>query len=434
MLALNGGKPVRSAESWPNWPVHTPDTQKALADVLGSQRWSIAGVYAGRPTREQEFSKRWAEYNGAKYCVPTTNGSSALLIALEALDVGVGDEVIVPALTWVAPATAVVNVNATPVIVDVDPHTFCLDTKAVSAAITPRTRAIIGVHLYGSMVDMDELLALSTKHGIPVIEDCAQSHGSSWLGRKAGSMGAIGVFSMHQGKPLTSGEGGATITSDPALFRRLQQLRSDGRCWLDGKPRLGHMELSEVGEVLGANYCLSEFQAALLLDALTRLDQQNRHRQENAQYLDEKLRALGGLVPMTRPPQVDRQTYYHYMIRFVLEEFGGVPVSLLGEALEAELGFWLHPPYAPLGHHPLYHPRTKRRYQLSDAHFAELDPQRFETPVAVRAHAECLVFHHSVLLGTRADMDAIVEAFAKVKLSCHELSSSRVPSMVHEKV
>ncbi len=424
MLAINGGTPIRRADSWPAWPVHTAETQKALTSVLTSQRWSIAGVYVGAPTREQTFSKAWAEYNGAKHAVCTTNGSSALLIALEALDVGAGDEVIVPALTWIAPATAALNVNATPVLVDVDPKTFCLDTAKVKAAITPRTRAIIAVHLYGSMVNMEELLAIGKANNIPVIEDCAQSHGSRWAGKNAGSQGAIGVFSFHQGKPFASGEGGAAITSDPRLYRRLQQLRADSRTWVTETPKYGHMELHETGEVQGSNHCLSEFQSAILLDALPRLDAQITLRQDNARYLDEQLSKVGGIVPITRPAQVDRQSYYHFMLRLELDAFGGKKNTTVGDAVEAELGFWLHAPYPPLKHHPLYVPQTKRRFHLNDAQFASINPARFETPVAVRAHNENLVFHHSVLLGTHKDMDTIVEAFAKVKKGASELKDA----------
>ncbi len=415
MLALNGGSPVRTAENWPRWPIFTAETEAALKDVLGSRRWSIAGFYNGKRTREQEFARQWAEFNGVPYAVPTTNGTSSLNIALEALDVGAGDEVIVPALTWIAPATAVINVNATPVIVDVDPNTFCLDVNKVREAITPKTRAIIAVHLYGSMVHMDDLLALAREKDLQVIEDCAQSHGSRWNGKNAGTMGHIGCFSMHQGKVMTSGEGGCAITSDPRLFSRMEQLRSDGRRYLpEGVARVGHMQLQELGEVLGCNYCLSEFQAALLIDGLSRLDEQNRHRQENAYYLDAQLEKLG-LIPVKRPAQVERQTFYHYMIRSNPADFAGRGSRLLCEALEAELGFWFHPPYPPLSAHPLFKPQTKRRYKLNEEHWAKLDPTKFKTPVAEKAFAENLVFHHSVLLGTKADMDAIVEGFAKVK-------------------
>ena len=420
-LAILGGLPVSAAERWPAWPVHTPDTVAALAGVVASGRWSVSGAWTGRITREQELAARFAEYCGAAHCVPTANGSSALLVALEALDVGAGDEVIVPALTWVAPATAALAVNARPVIVDVDPRTLCLDPRAVRAAITPRTRAVIGVHLYGSMIDLDALLAVTRAHHLALIEDCAQSHGSIYAGRRAGTFGDIGVFSMHQGKVLTSGEGGAAITSDARLARRMEQLRCDGRRYLDRTPRIGETHLVELGEVQGSNYCLSEFQAALLIDGLGRLEDQNRLRAANAKYLDEQLAAIDGVVPIARPARVEQQTYYHYAVRCEPEAFAGRSSVAISKALEAELGLWVHPPYPPLRRHPLYRPQTKRRWRLSSEHWDAIDPNRFHTPVADRANRECVAFHHSALLGERADMDVIAEAFAKVRRASREI-------------
>jgi L-glutamine:2-deoxy-scyllo-inosose/3-amino-2,3-dideoxy-scyllo-inosose aminotransferase len=421
MLALKGGAPIRRGEEWPKWPVHTPETTNALQGVLDSQRWSIAGTYAGAPARERVFSEKWAAYNGVKHAVGVTNGSAALLIALESLDIGPGDEVIVPGLCWVAPTTAALNVNATPIIVDVDPSTFCLDTKKVREAITPRTKAIIAVHLYGSMVHMDELLSIANANNIHVIEDCAQSHGSKWNGKHAGSQGMVGCFSFHQGKPFASGEGGSVITNDTRLYRRLQQLRADSRTWVDHTPKMGHMELHEAGELQGSNHCLSEFQSAILIEALGRLDDQIKTRQENARYLDEQLLKVGGIVPVTRPAQVDRQSYYHYMLRLELGAWANKANTQVAEAVEAELGFWIHPPYPAMKDHKLYVPQTKRRFRYNDQRLAELNPARFEMPVAQRAYKENLVFHHSVLLGSRKHMDSIVEAFAKVKKAASEL-------------
>jgi dTDP-4-amino-4,6-dideoxygalactose transaminase len=262
---------------------------------------------------------------------------------------------------------------------------------------------------------MAALLAIADAHAIPVIEDCAQSHGSRFAGRMAGTMGAIGVFSMHQGKVLTSGEGGAAITSDARLYRRMEQLRSDGRRYVDHTPHIGEAHLVNVGEVQGSNYCLSEFQAAILIDGLGRLESQNRHREKNANYLGERLHALTGVSPQQRPASVERQTYYHYLARCEPSAFAGRSGAEIGRALEAELGLWVHSPYPALPAHPLYNPRTKRRYHLDQAHWQALDPARWVTPVASKAHAESVVFHHSALLGTRADMDAIAAAFAKVQ-------------------
>jgi len=420
-LAIEGATPLARENDWPRWPIHDGGTLAALAAVLESGRWSISGAWTGRHTREEEFGRAWAAWNGARHAVPTANGTSALVIALEALGVGAGDEVIVPALTWVAPATAAMEVNARPVIVDVDPRTACLDVSATAAAISPRTRAIIAVHLYGSMVDMAPLRALATRHGLPIIEDCAQSHGSRYGGKHAGTLGEIGVFSMHQGKVLTSGEGGAAITDDARLAARMEQLRADGRRYLQRTPAPGETQLTESCEIQGANRTLSELAAAVLLDGLPRLEAQNRHRERNARYLDRELSKIPGIVPQGRPDQVEAQTHYHYLVRCSPAEFAQRSSRVLGEALSAELGLWVHAPYPALPRHPLYRPHSKRRFMLSDEHWAALDPRRFEVPVAERLHAECVVFHHSALLAEPSAMSRIVEAFEKVRQAASRL-------------
>ena len=271
------------------------------------------------------------------------------------------------------------------------------------------------------MVNLDELLKIANANNIHVIEDCAQSHGSQWNGKNAGSQGVVGCFSFHQGKPFASGEGGSVITNDTRLYKRLQQLRADSRTWVDHTPKVGHMELHETGELQGSNHCMSEFHSAILIDALTRLDDQLKTRVENAKYLDEQLLKVGGVVPQTRPAQVTRQSYYHYMMRLELGSWAGRTNTIVGNAIEAETGIWIHPPYPAMKDHKLYVPQTKRRFRINEAHYNAMNPSRFELPVAQKAYAENLVFHHSVLLGSRSDMDAIVEAFAKVKKAANEL-------------
>lgn len=420
-LALLGGTPVRAADDWPKWPQYGPSVLESFADVLESRRWSPCGFWLGRSPLEREFARRFAAYHGVPHCVVAPSGSMSLLLALEALDVGYGDEVIVPGLTWVAPATAVVNVNAVPVITDVDPETACLDVAAVERNITDRTRAIIGVHLYSSMIDLDALLAVSERHGIPIIEDCAQTHGSHWRGKAAGSLGDLGIFSMTHGKAMTSGEGGVVITRHQALYDRLEQLRMDGRRYMTGRPEHGRMELEEVGQLLGTNLTITDFQVVLLLDGLDRLDDQIAARHRNATYLDEELPKLGGLRKIGRPEGVTRQSYYHYFLHYDPEAFAGRSAEAVCHALSRELGIWAHPAYPPLGSHPLYNPRSKRRYKISDEHWAALDPARFELPVARQIHERSIVLHHSVLLGDRSQMDAVVQGFQKVQRHAHEI-------------
>ena len=418
MLAVRGGQPVAEMNQWPRWPIYGDGIASRFEDVLRSHRWSPCGFWTGRSTLVKTAAEKFAAYNGVAHCVFTASGSSSLVIALEALDAGAGDEVIVPGLTWVAPATAVANVNAVPVLVDVDPDTCCLDINAVKAAITPRTRAIIAVHLYCSMVDMDALRAVAQAHDIRVIEDCAQSHGSRWGDQNAGTIGDIGVFSFTHGKPLTSGEGGAAITASSALHERLMQLHLDGRRYGTSAPhpgQLGHMELEEVGSLLGTNYAMTDFQAALLIDGLSRLDDQNLQRAKNAQQLDQVLEGFDGLRPISRPAGVTAQTYYHYFMHYDPAAFAGRSAAAFSAALSAELGFWCHPSYPPLNKHRLYSPLRKRRYAISPQHVAALDPSRFSLPNAERIHARSIVFHHSMFLGGAEGMGYIEEALNKLR-------------------
>jgi L-glutamine:2-deoxy-scyllo-inosose/3-amino-2,3-dideoxy-scyllo-inosose aminotransferase len=200
-LAVNGGTPVWS-QGWPQWPVYGDRERELLRNVVDSGNWAYDGPF------EAEFQHRFAEFQTAKHGVLVANGTVALQLALEALDIGYGDEVILPANTWQATALAVVDVNAVPVLVDVEADTYSIDPVLAEAAITPRTRAIIPVHLYSVMADMDRIRALAKQYNLAVIEDCAHSHGSLWEGKGAGSLGDLGCFSHQSSKSLNAGEGG----------------------------------------------------------------------------------------------------------------------------------------------------------------------------------------------------------------------------------
>lgn len=265
MLACRGGGPVRK-DPWPKWPRADKNTEKVLLEVLHSGRWALSGCYNGIKPFERRFAEAFASFHGVRYCVPTASGSTALSVALEALGVGSGDEVLVPALTWVACASSVANLGAVPVLVDIAPETLCMDPVKAQNAITKRTAAILLVHAYCRIADLDRFSQISQESKVPLLEDCSQAHGAKWGGRRVGTFGKVAVFSMQQTKVLTSGEGGATLTDDPQLYDLLQQLRADGRRYVQGELIDGHMELEEVGAVVGSNRCLSEFHAAILLD------------------------------------------------------------------------------------------------------------------------------------------------------------------------
>lgn len=414
-LAIDGGPPVRSADKpWPTWPRYTEAARRAVDAALASGRWAISGPYTGEPCREREFAARFAAVHGVEHCVPTANGSAALLVALEGLDVGPGDEVIVPGLTWVANASAVLRANAVPVLVDVEPDTLCVSVEAARRALSSRTRLISVVHLYSAMADMDGFVALAAEAGIPLLEDCAQAHGAAWRDAPAGTLGTVGVFSMQQTKVLTAGEGGAVITASAELARRLEQLRADGRMFRRPPPRPGALELVEVGEVTGANLAMSEVHAALLLEGLDRLEDENRVRERNARRLDAALAELPGVAPVRALPRQTRRSYYCYVVRVDCHRFGWQDVGPLVAMLGAELNFPVERVYRPLNDHPLYRPATRRSIAASATERAAVDPARFSLPECARAHAEVVSFHHRLLLGDDGDIDDVIRAFRKV--------------------
>jgi len=255
---------------------------QAVAEVVRSGRWG-GFPYPGPKTAE--LAQKFSELQGGGYAVPMINGTVTMEVALRAAGIGWGDEVIVPAYTFQATASAPMAAGAIPVIVDVDPNTYCLDPKAAAKAITPKTKAIIPVHLGSNMADMDALMALAEKYNLIVIEDCAHAHGAKWRGRGAGTIGHFGSFSLQSSKTLTSGEGGILLCRTPELAALAASVIDCGRPHALG----GGEEDSNGLAVQGANYRLSELQAALALVGIERFPAQAKQREEMAAYMDEAL-------------------------------------------------------------------------------------------------------------------------------------------------
>jgi len=421
-LAVLGGSPVRDAKTnpWPKWPVWDDKEEKALLDVLNSGVWSYNGP------KEMEFDKNFAEFTGVKYAIAAANGTVTLQMALEACGIGVGDEVILPGLTWQATAATIVDVNATPVIVDVCEDSWCIDPKAVEAAITPRTKAIVPVHLYGSFSNMDEIMRIAKEHNLYVIEDCAHKHGGEWNGKKAGSIGDVGSFSFQLSKHLSAGEGGVVTTNNFELAEKLDALRNCGR-----RPE-GMSESVDKGAGLysdegnfyqGGNFRITEFQAAILIEGLKRLPEQNATRDANGMYLNTLLADIPGVQPMKRDDRETKEAYFNFAFRYNKDEFKGLPVQKFREALTAEIGIQVSPSYEPLNKCSLYQPHTKpSKHKLSEEYWAAIDPRRFDLPVCDRVYfEESVCIHHKILLGTKADMDMIAAAIQKIYNSAEEL-------------
>jgi dTDP-4-amino-4,6-dideoxygalactose transaminase len=406
-LAWEGGRAVRD-RPWPRWPRTTDALEREVVEVLRSGRWAVSGLSNGpQDAYDTRFARAFAAYNGVEHCIPTANGTSALMCAMRALGIGAGDEVLVPALTWVACASAVSAVGATPVLVDIDPASLCIDPRRARDAITPRTRALMVVHLYNAIADLDALTALAQQAGIALIEDCAQAHGALWRGRRVGSIGTVGTFSMQNGKVLTAGEGGACICRDGELADRIYRARSDGRRLTAQRAPEGRMDLEEAGGIFAQNFCLSELQAAMLHVRLADLDDENRRRGQRAQRLRRALTEIGGFGLQHSAPGSDATTLYHFPVRLEHPVFDGVEATRFGAALSAELRCWVHPPYAPLDRHALLAPGTAEA--------------RAPLPHALDAHRRHIVLPHWLFLGDEADIDDLAAAFDKLKRHAHRL-------------
>jgi len=405
----------QNKSGWPQWP--TCDQEKvmvAMREVIDSNRWSVRGSWTGKTSKEEEFSEMFCKFNNCRYTVLTTSGTTGLSLALDALDIGPGDEVIVPALTWIAPITSILNVGATPVLVDVDSNTTCIDPDKIVPAITNATKAIIAVHLHCSLANMDKIMEIAKAHALNVIEDCSQAHGALWGEKRVGTIGDIGVYSLNQEKVLCCGEGGAVITNDQLLYEKLCRIKTDG-CAFDWERKiLGCDQLIYENAVMGGNCCISEFQSALLIQQLQDLDAQNQARLKNAQYLDTALSDIQGLYSLTHHAKANRRTYYEYGIRVNLDEYDTKDLTFLCDSLSAKLGFPLHQTDAPVYRSPLFTPGTRKRFQhyWESNQFACLNSDHY--PNCELLHRSLIVFHHSILLGTLEQMEQIVHAFQEL--------------------
>ncbi len=409
-LAINGGSAIRpKSRKWASWPVSDAADAKLLAEITRSNTWSYDGPH------EWDFAEKFTKYLGAKHGLCCANGTVAIQLALEALDIGAYDEVIVPGMTWQATAAACIDVNAVPVLVDVEADTWCLDLEKAEAAITKKTKAIVVVHLYGCMPDMAAVKRLCKKHGLFLIEDCAHQHGTFWKGKGVGTFGDIGCFSFQESKILSSGEGGFNTCKTKTLFERLYSLRNCGRGWQE----------DTTNAVQSGNYRLTEWQAGMLLGGLSRLDKQVRHRDENAIYLNQKLAEIPGILPMRRRKEITQQSYFNLAFRLDRRELKGVRNDAFCRALNAELHpdpWGWEPPYQPLNKCALYKPHTKRRHKLNAEYWKAINPRRFRLPVATDAYERSgVVIHHYPLLGTKQDMDDIAAAVAKVAENFEQL-------------
>jgi perosamine synthetase len=272
-----------------------------------------------------KFEDKFKEFTGAKYAIATSSCTGAIHMGLSALGVGLDDEVILADTNWIATAAPITYVGAKPVFVDVLPDTWCIDPDGVEAAITSRTRAIIAVHIYGNSCEMDKLLAIGEKYGIPVIEDAAEAIGSYWDGKHAGTLGKFGVFSFHGTKTLTTGEGGIFITNDADFYEKVLTLSNHGR--VRGQIKQFWPEM------VGFKYKMSNIQAAIGYGQMERIHELVARKREIFEYYKQ---CLSGLIGLTMNPEKNNTLNGYWMPTVVFDQSTGVTREALQEAFSNE--------------------------------------------------------------------------------------------------
>lgn len=310
-LAIAGGTPVLTRDEYQNWPIITEDDRRLVNAVLDS------GIVAGATGPQAvALEREWAAYVGTRYCLTTGSGTAALHMALAAVDIGPGDEVLVPSYTFLATASCVLHQMAIPVFVDIDPHTYTMDPSKIEAAITPRTKGIIPVHIQGCPADMDPILEIAARHNLYVIEDACQAHGAQYKGRMCGSLGVAGAFSLNNLKNLCGGEGGLFVTNDEDILKKGDLVRYFGD---ECDERTCRQKYN--ASILGYMYRNQELPAALARGQLLHLDEHNDTRIRNAEYLSRELAKIPGVIPPVCPPDC-KHVYWFYPVRFDPQQAG----------------------------------------------------------------------------------------------------------------
>jgi len=410
--ALLGGKPVRT-QPFPSWPLVASPEENALMRTLKSRNW-----FRLEGKEVDTFEQEYARMTSAKFCLATANGTSALLTSLHALDLQPGDEVILPPYTFIATLNVILLHYALPVFVDTDLETFQIDAKKVEAAVTSRTKVLLPVHIGGSAADLDTLLAISQKRGIPLLEDACQAHLGEWKGRKLGTLGVAGCFSFQASKNLNSGEGGAILTDREDYVEKCFAFHNNSR----GRKASGY-DFRYSG--MGANLRMTEFQGALLKAQMQRVEAQTRTRSQNAAVLTKLLNEIGGLVPAKMYPGCTVNAYHLFMSRYKKEEFSGLPRRVFLKALQAE-GVPCSGGYGPLNKEPyIKETLASRGYRsIYPADLLNSWEERNACPVNDQVCEEGVWFTQTMFLGPTSDMEQIAAAVQKVRKNAEELKKS----------
>jgi len=399
---------------WPGWPISDERDEESLLKVLRSGDWYR--YRAGDQGRVATFEQRWGKDVGTSYCQATNSGTSALIASLAALQIGPGDEVLVPPYTFVASINAVLVHHALPVFVDSDPDTAQMDAGTLEARVNENTRAVLPCHIGGAPCDMDRMLGIAQRRGLKVVEDACQAHTAAWKGRRVGSLGDAGCFSFQNSKNMTSGDGGALTTNDKLLYARARAFQNNGSSTLeDDGARTSN----------GANLRLTEFQGAVLLGQLGRNELLTKRREENGAYLNELLSAIPGIRPKKTYPGTTRHGYHLYIFDYDPDQFAGMSKTRFVQALRTE-GIPVSGGYTALNKQPfveqfLNAPGFKRIY--SQQRLNEYREQN-HCPANDRMIENTCWLTQNMLLGAKPDMETIAAALDRIQHHAGDLTKA----------
>jgi dTDP-4-amino-4,6-dideoxygalactose transaminase len=395
---------TKATVKWPRWDDRE---ENALLKVLHSGKW---GRTSGGTT-VRDFESAFAEKMGAKFCLATSAGTTALLTSLGALGIGPGDEVVLPAYTFVATFNVITSNYALPVFVDADPATFQIDPRKIATAITSNTKLLLPVHMGGSVADLDAIQTEARAHGVPVLEDACQAPLAEWRGRPVGTSGTGGCISFQASKNLTAGEGGAILTNDETFLNLCYNFHLPG----------GNRPVPSSGRA--ANYRMTEFQGGILLAQLSRLEHHAQIRDTNAAHLTSLLTQIPGITPARLTPGCTRSAYHFYMFRYDARQFENLSRQKFFQALNAE-GISASGGYKNLTTMPHVQALASNRHYLKIYGKEGMSRwlEKIRCPVNDQLCEEGVWFQHHALLGTRADMERIAETIAAIRKRAGQLA------------
>ncbi len=413
--ALLGG-PKSHPSAFPSWPVLDQTERTALVETLDSKIWGRLNPKSVVGKFEQEYKS----LTGAAHCLGVSSGTSALYTMLGVMDIGPGDEVIIPVYTFVATYNVVVLNYALPVFVDTDPESFQIDANKIKPAITKATRLIVPVHVGGSPANLDKIMSVANEAGIPVIEDACQAHLAEWKGKKVGNIGLAGAYSFQSSKNLNSGEGGAIITNNENFARGCYDFHNQGR----GGAASGF--LTGASGTRATNLRMTEFQGSILRSQMARVTAQSEARWENAQYLSRLLSEIPGISPAKLHEGTTKSAYHLYMFRFDQKAFAGMSRAKFLEALVAE-GVPCSPGYGQMNTDAYVTGLAKNKHYLKVYGEKTMKEWLERNQCPQNDHLtknESVWLYQTMLLGTRKDMDQIAEAIRKIQKYAGQLARS----------